>query len=70
MGDDLMVRVGVDGHDAALARRAREMDFTGRTIRGFVDVPAEQLGDPDALEQWVRDGVQVAESLPRKKPKR
>ncbi|MBW3669776.1 MAG: TfoX/Sxy family protein, partial [Actinobacteria bacterium] len=31
VGDELMVRVGPDGYEAALARpHAREMDFTGR----------------------------------------
>ena len=34
--DDLMVRVGKDGHVAALARGAEEMDFTGRPMRGIV----------------------------------
>ena len=33
---DLMVRVGKDGHDDALAQpHARPMDFTGRKMTGF-----------------------------------
>ena len=41
--DDLMVRLGVDGHDAALKRpHARPMDFTGRPMKGFVFVEKKE----------------------------
>jgi len=69
IGEDLMVRVGADGHEQALARGAREMEFTGRPMRGFVVVPGEDVVEDRALEGWVRTGVAVAESLPRKKPR-
>ena len=49
IGNDLMVRVGPDAHDDALARGATEMDFTGRTMRGMVVVPGPALRDPDVL---------------------
>jgi TfoX/Sxy family transcriptional regulator of competence genes len=36
VGDDLMVRLGPDGADAALSRpHVREMDFTGRPMKGM-----------------------------------
>jgi hypothetical protein len=39
VGDDLMVRVGPDDYDEALAERhARPMDFTGRPLKGMVYV--------------------------------
>ena len=39
IGTEIMVRVGPDAHDAALsAPNAREMDFTGRSMRGMVYV--------------------------------
>src|SRR4030081_1456084 len=39
VGDDLMVRVGPDGYERALGRvHARAMDFTGRSMKGFVFV--------------------------------
>ena len=65
--DDLMVRVGPDGHDAALAEpHARPMDFAGRPSRGMVYVgPAGTASDAD-LERWVRTGVAFAGSLPAK----
>ncbi len=70
MGDDLMVRVGPDGHDTALARGAREMDMHGRTMRGFSVVPGTTLADDEALDRWVAEGVSIARSLPPKKPKK
>jgi TfoX/Sxy family transcriptional regulator of competence genes len=59
--DDLMVRVGPDGHDAALTEPgARPMDFTGRPMRGMVYVaPAAVTTDTD-LQRWVDRAVRVA----------
>ena len=52
--DDLMVRVGADALEDALAQPyARPMDFTGRTMKGFVFVDAAALGDRD-LKRWVQ----------------
>ena len=48
VGNDLMVRVGPDGHEAARARGATEMEFTGRPLRGMVIVPAALLATEDA----------------------
>ena len=70
IGDDLMVRVGPDGHVDALARGAREMDFTGRQMRGFVVVAGADLVDDDALDRWVEQSVRFARELPPKKPKK
>jgi TfoX/Sxy family transcriptional regulator of competence genes len=56
--DDLMVRVGADGHEAALAEpHTRPMDFTGRPSRGMVYVaPAGVASDAD-LARWVDRAV-------------
>ena len=64
--DDLMVRVGKDGHIAALARGAHEMDFTGRPMRGMVMVPGGQVVDGSALDEWVAIAVEFARSQPPK----
>ena len=64
MGDELMVRVGADGQVAALAKGAREMDFTGRTMGGFVIAGQGLLGDDAHLQEWVMSGVDYARSLP------
>lgn len=60
--DDLMVRVGKEGHAAALARGADEMDFTGRPMHGMVIVPAGRVVDDSALDDWVRTAVEFAQS--------
>lgn len=59
--DDLMVRVGADRHEAALAEpHTRPMDFTGRPMRGMVYVePAGVASDAD-LARWVERAVTVA----------
>ena len=64
--DDLMVWVGADALEDALAQPyARPMDFTGRPMKGFVFVDAAALGDRD-LKRWVQRGVTFAGSLPVK----
>jgi TfoX/Sxy family transcriptional regulator of competence genes len=52
--DELMVRVGPDQRDSALAEpHTRPMDFTGRPMRGMVYVdPAGVASDSD-LARWV-----------------
>ena len=65
--DRLMVRVGPDRYEDALARpHARPMDFTGRPMKGFVYVPLEGLNTEADLQEWVGMGVEFAGSLPRK----
>ena len=63
--DDLMVRVGPDGNDAALAEpHTRRMDFSGRPMRGMVYVePAGVRSDSD-LARWVQRAVDVATTEP------
>jgi TfoX/Sxy family transcriptional regulator of competence genes len=67
VGDELMVRVGKDGHDQAVAQpHAREMDFTGRSMRGIVQVePAGFAGDEE-LSAWVARGLDFVRTLPPK----
>ncbi len=52
MGNDLMVRVAPDEFEAVLRKRyVRPMDFTGKPLKGFVDIspPAFRTG-PSLLE--------------------
>ena len=66
-GDELMVRVGPEAYDAALAQpRARVFDMTGRAMRGWVVVAAEGIADDAALGEWVQQGADYARSLPPK----
>jgi TfoX/Sxy family transcriptional regulator of competence genes len=67
VGSDLMVRVGPDAYAAALGKpHAREMDFTGRPMRGMVYVDATGLRSRRQLDTWVGRGLSFAAGLPRK----
>ena len=66
-GDELMVRVGPEAYDEALAQpHARVFDMTGRVMRGWVVVAAEGIADDAALDEWVQRGADYALSLPPK----
>ncbi len=66
-GDELMVRVGPEAYDEALAQpHARVFDMTGRVMRGWVVVAAEGIADDGTLGEWVRRGANYARSLPPK----
>ena len=67
MGAEIIVRVGADEYEYALKQpHTREMDFTGRPMRGFVIVASEGIASDERLDEWVRRGVQFATSLPPK----
>jgi len=67
VGDDLLVRVARDEYDSVLALPfARQMDMTGRPMRGFIVVDAEGLAENDDLEEWVDRGVDFVRTLPPK----
>ena len=64
---DLIVRVPKDEYEAMLAKpHVREMDFTGRPMRGWVVVGPEATDDDASLEDWVATGAAYALSLPPK----
>jgi TfoX/Sxy family transcriptional regulator of competence genes len=67
--DSLMVRVGPDAYEAALAEpHARVMDFTGRPLRGMVYVSAEGVSTAGDLGSWIDRGAAFARGLPPKSP--
>jgi len=67
IGDGLMVRVGKeDWVDALVRPHAREMDFTGRSMRGMVVVDSEGLEASSDLDAWIDSGLSYARSLPEK----
>ena len=70
VGDELMVRVGVEGYERALGRaHAREMDFTGRPMRGFVLVAPAGIKTKRSLVSWIAPAVDFAKGLPPKRAK-
>lgn len=61
-----MFRVGADRHDEAMRRPgAQVMDFTGRPMRGFVWVAADDT-DTKALRDWVAYAAKFVATLPPK----
>jgi TfoX/Sxy family transcriptional regulator of competence genes len=66
-GDDLMVRVGPEGADAALERpHARQSVMGSRPMKGWILVAPEGVRTKRDLGAWVRRGVAFAGSLPPK----
>jgi len=67
VGDELMVRVGPDAWpDAVQLPHAREMDFTGRSMKGMVYVGTAGFAEDDDLRSWVDRGLDFTGSLPPK----
>ena len=64
---ELMVRIGVDAMDDALARsHTRIFDLGRRPMSGWILVSPEGLKTRRQLSVWVRRGVEFARSLPPK----
>jgi len=67
LNDDLIVRVGPDQYEEALAApHARPFDITGRPMTGWVMVGPAGYAEDEELEHWVRQGLTFAGSLPAK----
>ena len=65
--DNLMLRLGVAGAEAALTEPGVEpMNFTGRPMRGWVTIPVTELASDVDLAEWVRKAERFAGSLPKK----
>jgi TfoX/Sxy family transcriptional regulator of competence genes len=65
--DRLMVRVGPAKYDETLKKaHAREMDFTGRPLRGYVYVERGGLATAPALRAWIERAMTFAKTLPAK----
>ena len=63
-GDALMVRVGAEARDNALAERHVEpMQFAGRRLSGFIRVAPTGCRSDAALAKWVKRGIGVALGL-------
>ena len=66
-GDELMVRVGPDRSEDALAQpHTRPFDMTGRPMKGWILVAPDGLDGVAVLAGWVSQGVAFARSLPPK----
>lgn len=71
--DDLMVRVGPQRYEAALAEaHVRPMDFTGRPMNGYVFVGPRGTRTAAAIEEWTTRAVAFVATLEddAKKPRK
>ena len=67
VADVLMARVGPDAYADALSRpHTREMDFTGRALKGFVYVDPPGFDEDDQLHEWIDLCLSFSRSLPAK----
>jgi TfoX N-terminal domain len=66
-GSDLMVRVGKEAHEEAIARLgARVFDMTSRPMTGWILVGPDGYAAEDDFAAWIDRGVSFALSLPPK----
>ena len=65
--DTLMARVGPDQYERCLKLpRAREMDFTGKPLKGMVFVDPEGIAEDADLKDWIGYCLKFTKSLPDK----
>ena len=63
----LMARVGPERHQDALAMPSvRDMDFTGRTMKGYVYIDPPAVATDHDLRAWVHWCVEYVARLPAK----
>ena len=63
----LIIRVGPDTYQSTLEHRfAREMNFTGRPMKGFVYIDPLGIASDKKLMEWINQGLSYARSLPAK----
>lgn len=67
IGDRLMARVGPIQYEEALAKPyAREMDFSGKPMKGFLFIEPEGFASDADLKEWVRLCEHFGGRLPTK----
>lgn len=65
--DSLIVRVGLEAYQAALAEpHVSIFGPVKRPMRGWVLVAPERLEDMSSIREWVERGVEFVETLPAK----
>lgn len=66
--DLLVLWLGTQGAELALsARHTREMDFTGKPMKGMVYVEPEGSRTEAELRGWLEQAVQFVQTLPEKR---
>ena len=71
VGDNLMLRLGEEGADAALEQpHARPMDFTGKPMSTMVFIEPAGIDSDQALAEWVNRALTYVQTLPPKTKRR
>jgi TfoX/Sxy family transcriptional regulator of competence genes len=53
--NELMARIGTEIYEDALKKKgAKEMNFTGRAMKGYVFIDPERIDMDDDLEYWLQ----------------
>lgn len=65
--DMLMARVGPKNYEVCLNKEhAREMNFTGKPMKGMVFVSSDGISEDEDLSYWVNLCCEFVDSLPAK----
>ena len=68
VGDTLMARVGPNKYTECLTKvHTREMDFTGKAMKGMIYVLPAGIEEDHDLANWIECCVDFVSSLPPKK---
>lgn len=71
VGEELMLRVGPDAYDEVLRRpHVREMDFTGKPLRGLIFVEPPGFRSDADLASWLARATTFVTALPPKTSKK
>ena len=69
--NDLMIRVLNEKYEECLKKpHAREMDFTGRPLKGFLFISEEGIKTKKQLSKWIDLGIEYVQKSPPKMPKK
>ncbi|MCB0527111.1 MAG: TfoX/Sxy family protein [Saprospiraceae bacterium] len=69
--DELMVRVVASRYESSLEKpHCREMDFTGKALKGFLYIAPEGFETDKQLAEWVGLGIEFVDQAPEKKSKK
>jgi len=67
VASELMLRVGPGQYESTLAmEHARELDFTGRPMRGMVMINEGGIEEDEALANWINLAMAFTDTLPSK----
>lgn len=70
VGDELMLRLGAEGADAALDKpHVRPMDFTGKPMSTMVFVEPTGIESEAALAGWIGRALTYVQTLPENSPR-